>query len=117
MLRTDCSIPQKRCVMLGGRVVGQIDGTTFIKSVHASTHQLQRPQAWAIDAVIFDEEIKPNCVYILISDQETDNKYRCTVETFDKFKGVLDRGHGQQYYLTLNHWHIEIKGEKQLSLW
>jgi hypothetical protein len=117
MLRTNCNIRQKRCVMLGGRVVGQIDGDTFFKSVHASTHQLQRPQAWAIDAVIFDTEIKPNCTHILIKDQDTENKYRCSVDIFDQFKGELDRGYGCQYYLTLDHWNIEIKGEKQLSLW
>ncbi len=103
--------------MLGGRVVGQIDGTTFIKSVHASTHQLQRPPAWAIDAVIFDTEIKPNCTQIRIKDQETGNQYHCSIDTFDQYKGKLDRGFGHQYFLPLKYWEIKENDNFQLRLW
>jgi hypothetical protein len=121
MLISDCNIPrnthQKRCVMLDGRVVGEIDGNTFFKSVHASKHQLKSPPAWSIDADIFDKEIKPDCTQILIKDQETGNQYQCSIETFDQFKRNLDRGYGHQYYLTIDRWDIETKGEKQLKLW
>ncbi len=114
---SNCNTDTKRPITLQGRVIGVIEGNTFTKTVHGSKHQVRSPPAWAIDAEVFDREIKPNCRQILIIDRETNNRYRTSVDTFDYKKKAFDRGYGRQYYLTLNYWSNENDGEKQLSLW
>ena len=53
---------------------------------------------------------------IYIKDIETGQEYYCSIETFDRLKGIIDRGFGRQYFLTLNHWKVNGTGQ-QLSLW
>lgn len=110
-------LTQKRreAIRVGDKIVGYIEGKTFIKSVAGSRHKLRKPPAWAIDAEVFDSEIKQNATEILIIDKEVDKKYFSTVENFDRLKGQLNRGHGRQYYLTLNQWRTQR--DEQLTLW
>jgi hypothetical protein len=117
MLNFHCSTTDKKLVKLGDKVVGCLEGSKFIKFVIASRHKLRYPPAWAIDADIFDTEIKPNCINIVVIDKETGTKYHASVSTFDKMKGELDRGFGRQYFLTLNNWQVEHNGNRQLTLW
>ena len=117
MLNSYCSTREKRLAKVGDKVVGCLEGNKFTKSVMGSKHKLRCPQAWAIDAEAFDSDIRPNATQIVVIDRETGLEYSCSVETFDRLKGELDRGFGRQYFLTLNHWHVEGNGHKQLSLW
>lgn len=103
--------------MEDGKVIGRLEGDTFIKPVVGSKHRLRTPPAWAIDATAFDEQIKPSAKKIVVLDKETGMKYHASVQTFDKLKGELDRGFGKQYFLLLNHWQVEDDGNRQLSLW
>lgn len=103
--------------MEDGKVIGRLEGDTFIKPVVGSKHKLRYPPAWAIDATAFDEQIKPSAKKIVVLDKETGTKYHASVETFDRLKGELDRGFGRQYFLLLNHWQVEDNGNRQLSLW
>jgi hypothetical protein len=108
---------KKELIKVGQKVVGCLQDNKFIKSVTGSKHQLRRPVASAIDASVFDEQIKPNATEIVIIDRETGKKYHCSVKAFDRLKGELDRGFGHQYFLTLSHWRLENNGHRQLSLW
>jgi len=105
----------RRLVKVGDKIVGHLEGNRFIKTVIGSKHRLRRPPAWAIDAEAFDTEVKPNATEIVVLDRETDTEYHCTVETFDRLKGELDRGFGRQYFLTLNHWEVRGNGHRELS--
>jgi len=109
----------KRPIKVGNNVIGYLEDNRFIKTVSGSKHMLRTPKAWAIDAWAFDNEVKPNATAIAVVDKETDNEYHASVDTFDKLKGVLDRGFGRQYYLTLNNWNVKEgnNGHQQLSLW
>jgi hypothetical protein len=91
-----------------GRAIGWIENGRFIKPVMGSKHRLNQPPAWAIDADVFERQIKPNAKEIIIWDFETDILYISSVYNFDIHKGVLDRGFGRQYFLRLNRWNCNL---------
>lgn len=89
-----------------GDFAGYIDGDRYIKEVMGSKHQLRIPSpAWAFDAETMDSYIIPFGVkYITVIDRETQVRYTVNIDTFLKYRGVLDRGRGRQYFLILEHW-------------
>lgn len=89
-----------------GRVVGQIEGDTFLKTVRASKHMLRKPLGWAFDARIFDRTITPFVRRLVIRDVETGKQYETSLKNFLEHKKEFDRGHGRQYYLTLDSWAV-----------
>ena len=91
------------------RMVGRIEGKTFIKEVYGSRHMLHFPAGWAIDADVFNAAIAPNCYSIHIIDRETGKRYIAGVKTFREKCQTLNRGHGKQYYLELVHWLVRDK--------
>ena len=117
-MSTNTILPQgpKRLLKVGSKVVGYLYGNQFIKSVIGSKHKLKYPPAWALDAEVFDREVKPNAREFIIIDKEVGLEYHCLVETFDRLKGKLNRGYGRQYYLTLSHWEVESNDNKHLKL-
>jgi hypothetical protein len=117
MLISNCNTDRKRVIRLQGKVIGVIEGNTFSKSVRGSKHQLKHPPAWAIDAVVFDNEIKPNCARILITDKGTNTRYQVSVSNFDRHKVGIERGFGKQYYLPLPYWESRKDDVFQLKLW
>jgi len=109
---------KRKLVKVGKKVVGCLEDNTFIKLVAGSKHRLRCPPAWAIDAEVFDSEIKPKASDFVVIDCETRIEYRCPVETFDRLKGELDRGFGRQYFLPIHRWKVtEPNGPRQLHLW
>ncbi len=119
--RTACQTSQRQPVRsCDGKIIGYINGNTFVKPLYGSKHQLKRPPAWAVDAEAFDEQIKPYASTFRIEDKETDTVYEVPVDYFDQHKGFLDRGFGPQYFLVLSKWETVKQngnGCKQLSLW
>ena len=113
MVISNCST-KKRVVKLGGKIIGTFDKNTFVKSVIGSKHRLRQPPAWAIDARVFDNEVKPNATEILVFDKEAGLKYRTSIEEFDSLKKKLDRGFGKQYFLPIQYWTVEKSGEEKL---
>ena len=111
-------LKQKELVKVGGKVIGYIDGETFIKPVYASKHKLRQPPAWAIDADAFEEVIRPQVSQILIIDREDCGaRYRVSVETFGRYAFEINRGHGRQYALPIGFFQVEENDDRQLSLW
>ena len=117
MLGVHSNTDGRRPIVVDGRVIGILAGNEFVKKVVGSKHRLRCPPAWAIDADVFDTEIRPNTTRIVVIDSETDVKYRVSAATFDTLKGELDRGFGRQYFLPLQHWQVEQNGTIQLALW
>lgn len=113
---TNTITKEKRIVKVNNTIIGYIQNSQFIKPVNGSKHQLKCPPAWAIDANVFDNEVKPCASQIVILDRETSNRYITSVHTFDSNKKQLDRGFGLQYYLTLRHWKVEQSDARQLNL-
>jgi len=63
------------------------------KRLSAARHMLQRPPAWALDEAVLQQALAAGAVEAHIED--TDSGF------------PLNRGHGPQVALTLNHWHVE----------
>lgn len=111
---------QERIVRsIDGRIIGRIEGQTFVKPVCGSRHQLKSPPAWAVDAEAFDQHVKPRCSLLRVEDRETNTVYETPVAYFDQHKGEFDRGFGRQYFLVLSKWEVRRNGNgaKQLKLW
>ncbi len=117
MSNIDCITKPRKIISVGNKVVGYIEGNTFFKPVLGSRHKLRNPPAWAIDAEVFDTQVKPNTVEMVVIDRETGTEYHISTELFDRLKGKLNRGFGRQYFLTLKHWETEDIDNKQLRLW
>jgi len=98
----------------GGRVIGDIDDGIFIKRVDGRKHMLQKPRAWAIDAMAYVHHILPNCRTILIGDDHAKLNYEVSIEIFERHKGYVNRGHGGQFFLTLNHWTCVASGQRRM---
>ena len=87
-----------------GSKIGDVDNGILVKNVDGREHRLNRPPAWAIDCGAYKEDVLPYCHTIIINDTHARVRYSVSVKLFDLKKGYLNRGHGPQYYLTLNHW-------------
>jgi hypothetical protein len=115
MLNNDCIIEKTR-IKAGNNYIGYLQGNQFIKPVDGSKHQLRCPPAWAIDAEVFDREVKPYASEIVILDRETGVRFLTSVRYFDTNKRMLNRGFGKQYYLPLSRWKLERADSGQLNL-
>jgi len=102
-----------------GRVVGEVRGGVFCKTVRGSAHMLRRPPAWALDLGSLLQAEKLGARWVHITDIETGNCYRATIEQIRRYGLTFDRGHGRQIGLPLDRWTVTRPGEpaaEQLSL-
>ena len=116
MVLTYSNTAEKRIVKVNNKVIGHFERNTFIKSVIGSKHKLRCPEAWAIDAEVFDTDVLFEATTFVVLDKETDTEYHCTVKAFNRLKGTIDRGWGRQYFLPLKHWEVRENRCIQLSL-
>ena len=104
-----------------GKVIGYLEGDTFVKRVDGSKHRLQKPPGWAVDARAYDEDIRTRATTFRVEDRETGEVFEASVAYFDEHKGEFDRRWGRQYYLPLSRWRVHRNGNgnrcRQLSLW
>ena len=111
------SIPQPHSitgqVYAQGRVVGQVRGNVFHKTVRGSVHMLRRPPAWALDLGSLLQAEKQGARSVEIRDIETGNRYRASIEQVRRHGFTLDRGYGQQIGLALDRWTLTRPGEVQ----
>ena len=100
-------IPCEQPIALNdGRIIGRIEGDTFIKPVIESKHMLKCPPAWAIQADLFDEKVKPCVKWLVIEGKESGKRWKTSVEYFDTYKKEMDRGFGRQYLMVLARWQV-----------
>jgi hypothetical protein len=85
-----------------GKVIGEVQGDTYVKKVRESKHMHRNPRGWAIDlnALLKIEQMGVENVEII--DTESGKLYRCKLETFWERGQMLDKGYGKQMLLLLN---------------
>lgn len=107
----------KNKVYAGGRVVGEVSGGVFKKTVSGSRHFLIRPRAIALDVDSIRQAKEYGAVGIEITDRETGTVYSCDMGNFARYSFDLNRGFGAQKALTLDRWvttlDIESKAAKR----
>ncbi len=102
-----------------GRVVGEVRGGVFCKTVRGSAHMLRKPPAWALDLGSLLQAEKLGAKSVELRDTDTGNRYRATIEQVRRYGFVFDRGWGRQIGLPLDRWTVTRPGEshtEQLSL-
>ncbi len=122
-LRAAANPSQAHCttghVYAQGRVVGQVRGDTFCKTVSASRHMLRKPPAWALDLQSLCDAERLGARWVQFFDRDSGGCYRASVEQVRRHGFVFDRGHGRQIGLPLDRWTLTRPGEpraEQLSL-
>lgn len=96
-------------VYSGRRVVGTVDQGTFRKRVRSSRHQLRQPPAWAFDVDTLRQAAAAGAVRVVVEDTDTGTVFRATWDTLRRHGFEIDRGHGRQLVLTLDHWTTDNK--------
>ncbi len=88
------------------KTIGKSNGRIFKKTIRGSIHLLRKPPAIAIDADAYDKHIAFSHQLLEIYDSETNRLYTSSTEDFNLHRIEFDRGHGKQYALAMNHWHV-----------
>jgi len=102
-----------------GRVVGWIEGDTFIRPVVGSRHQLRQPPAWAIDIEILLNAEFQGATMVEIRDRESRQAYFAAIGLIWRNGFVFNRGRNEQIGLPLRFWKVRCNGDgcRQLGLW
>ena len=98
------------------KMVGSLDKRVFFRAISGSVGMLRTPKAWAIQADTFERDLRGKCDRIVFVDTDTQKRYVCTFAEFDEHKGVIDRGFGKQYYLTLEYFNTPSMLQGKLVL-
>jgi hypothetical protein len=106
-----------RQIRVNGRVIGEVRGAVFHKSIAGSKHMLRRPLAIALDLGSLADAESTGARYVDIFDSETGRHYHAAISTIRARGFELDRGFGRQVALLLSEWRrdAEPAGE-QLAL-
>ncbi len=89
---------------LAGPALGQVRGDVWAKSVRASVHQLRTPRAWAVDVADLEAAERRGLAVVDVLDLEGLTHYWATPGTIRRHGFRLERGHGAQVALALEHW-------------
>lgn len=108
MLKRNCST-----VSVGGRVVGEVVESRFIKRVKASRHMLREPRGWGFDVESLDSAIDLGAEVVEVHDTETDTVYSASIGRILNKGFRFNRGHGPQICLPLKFWNAHRPGEVQ----
>jgi len=87
-----------------GPAHGEVRGDVWRKAVRASVHQLRTPRAWALDAADLCAAERRGVAVVDILDLEGPTHWYATPGTIRRRGFRLDRGHGAQWALALEHW-------------
>jgi hypothetical protein len=74
-----------------GKMIGELNGDLFTRTVKSSVHLMVNKDAWAIDYKLFDKYLKPINAKISFYDSETGITYNTDANTY------LARGETGEY--------------------
>lgn len=88
-----------------GRVVGRMDGKTFVRVVDPARHMLQRPAGWAHDDALLERLERAGCIAVRIEDRNGGGAWFAPLEVI-RSKGfpVTRQGWPAQTGLVLAEW-------------
>jgi hypothetical protein len=107
-------------VYVQGRVVGQVRGDVFYKTVKRSIHLYRALPGWAVDVVNLDDVERRGARWVELFDKESGARYRATIAEIRRHGRLLNhKNYGRQLCLHLDGWTVTRPGEpaaEQLSL-
>lgn len=108
---------QVRLTNLQGATCGHLDGDTLYKTVSSAKHRLRIPPAWALDLAHVEQAEQHGVLWVQLHDTDDSSTWRASLADFRTYGHRLDRGHGVQLALTLDHWTHRVPGAPvQLAL-
>lgn len=106
-------------IYVGQRVIGQVNGITFRKTIIGSKHLLQRPLSICFDRSTLNDAQAAGATQAEILDRETGTVYTIPFETIWLQWFSVRRGHGDQVGVALEHWSIngaQPEAERQAAI-
>lgn len=91
-------------IYVNGRIVGQVSGSTFRKTIKGSRHMLRKPLAIALDVQSVHDAQRAGASHAEVIDTETGNVYRASLDKVLREGVRFDRGFGRQVFLPLDDW-------------
>ncbi len=95
-----------------GRVIGRIVGREYRKLVSRPDQMLHAPPGFAFDAWAMDRLVLPRVERLVVDCRVDGRRYWVDVESFRRYRMVINRGAGLQYALPLNYWQVTGKAER-----
>lgn len=89
-----------------GRVVGHVDGDSFLKKASGSRHMLREPRGWAMDTSILADLRVWGVTDVRVTDTDTGAVYVASLAEFEAHGVAFNRGFGPQVVLPLGYWTI-----------
>jgi hypothetical protein len=106
----------KNKVYAGSRVVGNVEGGVFKKTISGSIHILRQPRAIALDVDSLQQAKHYGAYTIQITDRESGRVYSSDIEHFARYSFELNRGYGAQRAMMLDRWIVTAGAKKNLPL-
>lgn len=104
-------------IYIKNKIVGQVQGDSFIKEISKAKHFLRYPPSIANDISVLKEAEKTGAKYIVITDIDSGDIYKTQISAIWEMGKRFNRGYGDQIYLLLNYWDIKREGKpNQLPL-
>jgi hypothetical protein len=97
-------MPKPINIKANGRIVGQVKGNAFTKTVSGSKHFLRSPKAIALDTQSVADARKAGATLVEVVDRETGLVYRASIDRLFTKGFSLDRGYGSQIALSITDW-------------
>jgi len=100
-----------------GKVVGQVRGDVFAKTVRASVHFLRKPPAIGFDLCSLQEAQDLGAEVVCVFDAESGRHYSASFDLIRRFGFELERSFGRQVALPLARWAVTGRqAARQLAL-
>ena len=106
------SIKSKKIYNSFAKVIGQVTGDTFSKSIR-NNHILRKPPAIACDICSLEQAEAAGAVYFQATDQDSGVIYRAKIDQFWRDGFPVNRGHGDQVGLPLQAFTRQKRGQLQ----
>ena len=105
-------------IHVGGRIVGRVEGTVFVKKLKASRHFLHIPPAIAFDIKSLHQAEQAGARWVKVIDLESGKTYQAPISLIFSKGFPVNRGFGDQLGLGIEYF---TRGDDpmgaQLSLW
>jgi hypothetical protein len=102
-------------IFVSGKVVGQVDGEVFRKSIRGSVHMLRRPRAIAFDVSTLRDAEAAGARFVVVHDSDSGHYYHAPMSTVWAKGFRVSRGYGDQWALRVERFD-EDEQPKQLGL-
>lgn len=93
-------------ICVGNKVVGNVTGKVFHKTVLGSVHFLRVPPAICNDIAVLNAAKRAGATLEVVKDKETGLRYEATIADIDKFGWKINRGYGEQWALLIPRWKV-----------